>query len=549
MLSLFVRFSWVSSALLCLTGLAAAVQDANLAYPKQRGEGYDYTGFEKDQTARADAVIEMFRFAWDGYRTHAFPNDELRPQNNSFTNSRNGWGVTAFDALSTAIMMEQVDIVDFILDYIPTVDFTQTVQPPGGVVSLFETNIRYFGGMLSAYDLLTGPFTHLDVDRSNVDALLTQATRLADTLKFAFNTTSGIPVNWIYIENQTFSDLSLTDEGIQSAGLAELGTLVLEWQHLSDLTGNPEYGELAQKAESYFLSPSYETWPGLTGSLFNTETGLILDEFGGWTSGNDSAYEYLVKMYAYDPERYAIYGERFALAADSSIAHILSSPSSRPDLTMVRTWGPGTQMQNYSEFLACFIGGSFIMGSSVLKRPDWLPYGLDFAEWCANGYRYAASGIGPTLYSWEPSILEQPEIANQTDLYERAGWFIPSLDYLPGGQSPEAVESWYYAYQATGDPYWRDVAWAYVLAQNRTLRIGDGFASINNTLDPTGGGSRSSMQSFFLAEVLKYQWLIQTETQGEWHVLSGTPGSGNYTNYFVYNTECHPIRVAAKHPV
>lgn len=278
-----------STLLSCGSSLTAA-QNGTLEYPKQRGPGYDYTGFEQDQQVRADAVVEMFRFAWSGYQTHAFPNDELRPQNNSFTNYRNGWGVTAFDALSTAIIMEQADIVNFILDFIPTVNFTRTVTPPHSVVSLFETNIRYLGGMISAYDLLTGPFSHLDVEESNVRALLTQATRLADVLKFAFKTPSGIPVNNVYIENKTFSNAALTADGKQTAGLAEMGTLVLEWQRLSDLTGNPEYGDLAQKAETYWLSPSSETWPGLTGGNFSVETGKIIDDYGGWTSGNDSAY-------------------------------------------------------------------------------------------------------------------------------------------------------------------------------------------------------------------------------------------------------------------
>lgn len=553
MVSLLLRALLGVGTVLTLAPAPSAAQNGTsngtLKYPTQRGTGYDYTGFEQDQNVRADAVVEMFRFAWDGYQKYAFPNDELRPQNNSFTNSRNGWGVTAFDTLSTAIIMEQTDIVNFILDYIPTVDFSRTVTPRNSVVSLFETNIRYLGGMIGAYDLLKGPFSHLDVNATNVDALLTQAANLADVMKFAFDTPSGIPVNGIFIENQTFSDDAKTAAGVQTNGLATLGSLVLEWQRLSDLTGNPEYGALAQRAESWWLTPSSETWPGLTGGNFSTETGEILDDYGGWTSGNDSAYEYLIKMYVYDPERYANYSERFQLAADSTIANILSSPSTRPDLTMARTWGPGTQQQNYTEFLACFIGGTFILGSSAMDRPDWLPVGLAFSEWCANGYRYAASGIGPTLYSWDLDVLQRPEIQNQTDLYERAGWFIPDNAYLPGGQSPEAVESWYYAYQATGDPYWRDVAWAYVLAQNATLRVGSGFASINNVLDPTGGGSRSSMASFFMAEVLKYQYLIQTEKKGEWDVLSGTPGSGNYTNYFVYNTECHPIKVAAKNPI
>ena len=64
---------------------------------------------------------------------------------------------------------------------------------------------------------------------------------------------------------------------------------------MSDLTGNPEYGDLAQKAESYwFNSPAI--WPGLTSGNFSVQNGQPLDQYGGWTSGNDSAYEYLIKM-------------------------------------------------------------------------------------------------------------------------------------------------------------------------------------------------------------------------------------------------------------
>jgi len=85
----------------------------------------------------------------------------------------------------------------------------------------------------------------------------------------------------------------------------------------------------------------------------------------------------------------------------------------------------GKVVQNYSEGLACFIGGSFILGSTVLKDDRYLERGLQFAEWCANGYRYAASGIGPVLYSWNETILANPNYTNQTTLYERAGWFIP----------------------------------------------------------------------------------------------------------------------------
>lgn len=237
-------------------------------------------------------------------------------------------------------------------------------------------------------------------------------------------------------------------------------------------------------------------------------------------------------MYAYDPERYSNYSQRWIAAADSTIDYLLSSPSSRHDLAMAAAFD-GQQLRNYSEGLACFIGGNFILGSSLLKNRHYLEPGLKFAEFCANGYRYAPSGLGPVLYSWDLNELRDPDYANQTQLYSKAGWFIPDTSAFVGGQAPEAVESWYYAYQATKDQYWRDVAWAYTLAQNRTLRVGSGFASVNNVLLADGGGHRNLMQSFMLAEVLKYQYLIQAPTQGIWDVMYGH----DKVNHFVYNTE------------
>jgi mannosyl-oligosaccharide alpha-1,2-mannosidase len=204
--------------------------DDTLKYPRQRGRDYDYTTFTQDFSERADAVIEMFRFGWDGYYKYAYPHDDLLPKNDSFRDSRNGWGLLMIDALDTAIIMEQQDIVDIILDYVPTIDFTKNnAEPPDAVsTSLFETNIRYLGGLLSAYDLLRGPFAHLNCTEASVDALLDQAQSLADALKFAFDTPTGIPINSIYIDNQSFVGSNRPGDGSYTAGLAEIGTLVLE---------------------------------------------------------------------------------------------------------------------------------------------------------------------------------------------------------------------------------------------------------------------------------------------------------------------------------
>lgn len=59
--------------------------------------------------------------------------------------SRNGWGASAVDAFSTALVMGKWDVVEQILEYVPKIDFDTTTTE----VSLFETTIRYLGGLVS----------------------------------------------------------------------------------------------------------------------------------------------------------------------------------------------------------------------------------------------------------------------------------------------------------------------------------------------------------------------------------------------------------------
>ena len=55
--------------------------------------------------------------------------------------------MTAIDSLSASIVLGDAESVNQILEFVPTIDFTTTAEP--GDISLFETNIRFFGGLLS----------------------------------------------------------------------------------------------------------------------------------------------------------------------------------------------------------------------------------------------------------------------------------------------------------------------------------------------------------------------------------------------------------------
>lgn len=189
-----------------------------------------------------------------------------------------------------------------------------------------------------AYDLLTGPLEGKVGDDNAADAVLEQAIRLAENLKVAFDTPSGVPDNSLYFGPPRKGNSTVN-------GVATIGTLVMEWTRLADLTDKEEYGKLAQKGEEYLLHPKPafgEPFPGLLGTRVNITTGQFVDATGGWVGGDDSFYEYLIKMYLYDPDRFQEYRDRWIVAVDSSIEHLASHPSSRTDLTFLAMYSNKT---------------------------------------------------------------------------------------------------------------------------------------------------------------------------------------------------------------
>ena len=139
----------------------------------------------------------------------------------------------------------------------------------------------------------------------------------------------------------------------------------------------------------------------------------------------------------------------WVLAADSTIEHLASHPSSRPDLTYLAAFNH-TSLILTSGHLACFDGGNFILGGLVLNEQKYVDFGLELVASCENTYNQTLTGIGPDGFGWDASKVP----ANQSEFYERAGFYITSGYYL---LRPEVLESFYYAYRATGDRKYQHV--------------------------------------------------------------------------------------------
>ena len=165
--------------------------------------------------------------------------------------------------------------------------------------------------------------------------------------------------------------------------------------------------------------------------------------------------------------------------------------------------------------MACFDGGNFILGGLTLNEQRYIDFGLTLVDGCRDTYEQTATGIGPEVFNWQDNKPYHSNTTNnagppadQEAFYERAGFWITGSSYV---LRPEVIESYYYAYRATGDPIYQEWAWEAFLAINKTCSVGSGFSSINDVNVADGGGYSDFQESFWFAEVLKYSYLIHAE--------------------------------------
>ncbi|KAG9077461.1 maturation of Asn-linked oligosaccharides protein [Ceratobasidium sp. 370] len=181
-----------------------------------------------DAPANAQRVVDMFKSAYGNYRAFAWGHDSLAPLLGEFIDDRNGWGATIVDSLSTMQVMGLEDLVKEAVNFTVNIDFGQSNTDD--TVSLFESTIRYVGGILSAYELGGKKDTRL----------IEKARELADKLIHGWVGDNDIPYNEL--------DFSSNQPVIKETGMAVAGTLVLEWARLSDYTRNETYRAYAEKA-------------------------------------------------------------------------------------------------------------------------------------------------------------------------------------------------------------------------------------------------------------------------------------------------------------
>ena len=151
------------------------------ALPKLQARFKDESSEEKpERIQKLAAIRETFEHAWTGYKASAMGHDELVPLRGGFRDPFSGWGATLVDTLDTLWIMGLKEEFAIAVDQVKRIDFTTSKREE---LPVFETVIRYLGGLLGAYD----------ISGHKYDVLLDKAVELAEVVMGAFDTPNRMP--------------------------------------------------------------------------------------------------------------------------------------------------------------------------------------------------------------------------------------------------------------------------------------------------------------------------------------------------------------------
>lgn len=231
----------LSSTIALPAGTPKAPQKIQFAFPADDKDG-------QPDEHKLGVIKEAFQHAWKGYKEKAYGQDEIRPMTGNSRNPFNGWGATLIDSLDSLWIMGLKDEFEEAVKYVGAVDFTTS---PRADIPVFETTIRYLGGLLAAYD----------ISEAKYPVLLEKAQQLGDVLYGAFDTPNRMPMLFFDWKPAFASQIHRASA---HAVMSELGSLSLEFTRLAQLTKENKYYDAIARITNAFQEWQANTQvPGL----------------------------------------------------------------------------------------------------------------------------------------------------------------------------------------------------------------------------------------------------------------------------------------------
>ncbi|KAF1950426.1 mannosyl-oligosaccharide 1,2-alpha-mannosidase [Byssothecium circinans] len=513
---------------------------------KDLGRGAE-KGKKVDWEKRRESVRDAFLLSWKGYEEHGWGYDEYHPVSRTgrYMAEPNGLGWIIVDALDTLMIMNLTKELKHAREWVSTTLNYDKDQD----VNTFETTIRMLGGLLSAHylqDTLPG----LKPENANEeDLFLEKAVDLADRLSGAYESPSGIP--WASVILKTGEGKSSHADGGASS-TAEAATLQLEMKYLAFLTGESHYWEKAEKVMQVIDDNGVKD--GLVPIFIYADKGTFRGDEIRLGSRGDSYYEYLIKQYFQTDKQEPVYLDMWEESLKGVKKHLLTySKGYQFTVLAERPNGLGGRLHPKVDHLVCFMPGTIALAvtggltvSSARKLPSWtkqkeedLILARELTKTCMGMYRSTTTGLAPEIAHFElddpPKMYTDKILHSQSEMEDTEGaeWkkdFIVKPADAHNLQRPETVESLFYLWRITGDEMYRHWGWEMFEAFVKWSMVesGGGFSSVADVMvkPPV---LRDNMESFWLAETLKYFYLLFSPTD----LLP--------LDQIVLNTEAHPL--------
>lgn len=436
-------------------------------------------------------------------------------------------------------------------------------------VQVFETVIRGVGGLLSAHLFAVGELPIAGYDPKPIHEheikdplelppiqwpnefkydgqLLRLAFDLAQRLLPAFFTPTGIPYPRVnlrhgipFYRKSPLHGLSEEEKDeddsreITETCSAGAGSLTLEFTVLSRLSGDPRFEQAAKRA-------FWEIWGrrseiGLIGNGIDAERGSWIGPHSGIGAGVDSFLEYSFKSHillsGHDMPNVS------TIQRESS-THWLDPDSMHAPLPL--------ELQSSDAFLKTWHQAHASVKQYIYTDRNHYPYYSNSHRATGQPYTMWIDSLG-AFYAGLLALAGEVEEAIEANLVYTALWTrysaLPErwsfrennvdsgIGWWPG--RPEFIESTYYIYRATKDPWYlyvgemvlKDITWR--------CHAPCGWAGLQ---DVRTGEKQDRMESFFLGETTKYMYLLFDPD----HPLNKLDAS------FVFTTEGHPLIIPKK---
>ena len=517
-------------------------------FPKDTGWIFSDEAARTRKSRRA-AAKTAFQRCWKSYRSLGWGSDELSPLSGLVRDNFGGWGVTLVDNLDTLWIMGMYKQFEEAVEAVTLINFDDTLSKE---VNTHKINVHILGGLLGAFDL------------SDDERLLEKAVEVGDMLYAAFDTPNRMPIIQWDLHKAARQEEQLGEE---LAWPSEVGTFVLEFTRLSQLTGDPKYfdatyfiTENIQRQQGLSLVPGL--WPAaLNSRIENLNTG---DYFAlGPETG--TMYEVLPKAFSLLGGRIPMYRELYELSTTVIASRLLFRPMNPHDNDILlagatriipsQGGNPRTYLDTHVQHRSCFAGGMFAMGASLFDIPAHYEIANKLVDGCLWASQNSPRGVMPAGIEpipcatqtscpwneahWRQEVERRAKTAAGADPVD-VNAFI-SANHLEGGLvsipdkvydlRPEIIESIFVLYRATGRQDLLDSAWTLFESLQKATEVANGNAAVSDITNPDGEPSHlDSMGSFWMAKTLKYFYL-----------LFSSPDTLNLDDY-VFSSGGHPFR-------